>query len=354
MASKTRLSLQTQKDVLFPDNNNQEISAGDLRAHIVDLQDSVYIKLTDAMRLAYSTSIFYAVGDNCVYSGALYECTAATNGAFDISKWTRLGNNISNFIQLGDVPASYSGQAGKLVRVASDETSLEFADNAYATPNKWFWPSHFNDAIGFNFVNALRPDAATGAITGNPIGVAWNRIETTNSYAAAIRRDTTNGGNYPMHSANGKFVFNMRCNFEVLPTAAANYRAGWSFSNTTGPFSDSRFSVFLTHSGGALIWRIVVAETSVLFSQVEVTATISANTWYKFSLEVDRQNAEYRFLINNVLVFAFTAANNIHQIPLDFFGFIMYSETTTTRTTATRFLIDYYEEFITLNTPIVW
>ncbi len=393
MSSKTRLSLQTQKDVLFPDNNNQEISAGDLRAHILDLQDSVYIKLTDAIRLAYSESIFYAVGDNCVYSGALYACTAATNGVFDITKWTRLGNNITNFTQLGDVPSSYTGQglkavrvnaaatalefytppgvpqlfidladvpnsytgqAGKLVRVNGSGTGLEFNDSNSVDPNKWFWAQHFNDVVGFNLVNALRPDAATGAIAGNPVGVAWNRIETNTPYASVIRRDTTNGGNYPMHSGSSKFVFNMRCNFEVLPTSGANYRAGWSFSNTTGPFSDSRFSVFLTNNGGNLIWRIAVAQSSILFTEVDVAATVAANTWYKFTVEIDRANAEYRFLINNSLIYAFTPANNVHQIPLDFYGFIMYSETTTTRATATRVLIDYYEEYITLNTPIVW
>jgi hypothetical protein len=229
---------------------------------------------------------------------------------------------------------------------------VESGDNV--TPNNWKWATHFNDAIGFNLINALRPDAATGAISGNPVGVAWNRIETSTPYASSIRRDTTNGGNYPMHSGGAKFIFNTRCNFEVLPTAGANYRAGWSFSNTTGPFSDSRFSVFLINSGGNLIWRICVAQTTLLFTEVDIAASIAANTWYKFSIEVDRANSEYRFLIDNVLIYAFTTANNSYQIPLDFYGFIMYSETTTTRATATRVLIDYYEEKITINNPIVW
>lgn len=241
----------------------------------------------------------------------------------------------------------------QLVGGITNSNWIEVGDNI--TPNNWKWSTHFNDAIGFNFSNALRPDAATGTITGNPLGVAWNRIETTTPYTAIIRRDTANGVNYPMHSGSSKFVFNMLCNFEVLPTAAANYRAGWSFSNTTGPISDTRFSVILTHNGSNLTWTLTVAETSLLFTQVNVAATtINANSWYKFSIEIDRANSIYRFLINNSLVYQFSPSNNIYNIPLDWYGFAMYSETSTTRTTATRFLIDYYEEKITANSPITW
>lgn len=36
---------------------------------------------------SYSTSLMYAVGDYCTYSGAMYRCTTATDGAFNPAHW---------------------------------------------------------------------------------------------------------------------------------------------------------------------------------------------------------------------------------------------------------------------------
>jgi hypothetical protein len=43
-----------------------------------------------------------------------------------LSYWGSAGGGAADFTDLGDVPASYSGQAGKFVKVKSDESGLEF------------------------------------------------------------------------------------------------------------------------------------------------------------------------------------------------------------------------------------
>lgn len=43
-------------------------------------------------------------------------------------KWAETQAGVSTFISLTDAPASYSGQAGKFVRVNSGATALEFTD----------------------------------------------------------------------------------------------------------------------------------------------------------------------------------------------------------------------------------
>ena len=46
----------------------------------------------------YSTSVVYAVGDYCTYEGAMYRCTAETDGAFDPADWeaVKVGTEFQN------------------------------------------------------------------------------------------------------------------------------------------------------------------------------------------------------------------------------------------------------------------
>lgn len=65
---------------------------------------------------------------------ALYQCTAIGGGAYT---WTEIGagsGGASAFTELSDVPSSYSGMAGKYIRVNSSEAALEFATPAGASP----------------------------------------------------------------------------------------------------------------------------------------------------------------------------------------------------------------------------
>lgn len=43
--------------------------------------------VTSIVASAYSTSVMYSVGDYCTYEGAMYRCTAETDGAFDPADW---------------------------------------------------------------------------------------------------------------------------------------------------------------------------------------------------------------------------------------------------------------------------
>lgn len=49
----------------------------------------------------YDETVTYSVGDYTVNSGRLYKCTASTSGAFDSTKWTKLGEFSSNEISAG-------------------------------------------------------------------------------------------------------------------------------------------------------------------------------------------------------------------------------------------------------------
>ena len=85
---------------------------------------------------AYNEATDYSVGDAVSYEGSSYVMyvdgpagTTPTNTAY----WMVLaaagtGGGATAFTSLSDVPASYIGQAGKVVLVNSAETALEFSD----------------------------------------------------------------------------------------------------------------------------------------------------------------------------------------------------------------------------------
>lgn len=60
-----------------------------------------------------------------------YICTAVADPVYT---WDELGGGgAATFIELNDVPSTYSGQGGKLVKVNSGETGLEFGDAPAST-----------------------------------------------------------------------------------------------------------------------------------------------------------------------------------------------------------------------------
>lgn len=58
----------------------------------------------------YSTSVVYAVGDYCTYEGAMYRCTAETDGAFDPADWeaVKVGTEFQNVDgQIDDLKSAF-------------------------------------------------------------------------------------------------------------------------------------------------------------------------------------------------------------------------------------------------------
>lgn len=59
--------------------------------------------------------------------GLWYATDTSTLSTWDGSAWDDVGGGAADFTDLGDVPASYTGQALKIVRVNAGETGLEFS-----------------------------------------------------------------------------------------------------------------------------------------------------------------------------------------------------------------------------------
>lgn len=381
MASKTRLSLQTQKDVLFPDNNNQEISAGDLRAHIVDLQDSVYIKLTDAMRLAYSESIFYAMGDNCVFGGALYACTAATNGVFDISKWTRLGNNISNFTQLGDAPSSYAGAAGKVVGVNSGETGLEFARNGGWNPNEVVLHEDYLGLIGNTFWLASSTGASfnpatyvPGANTQPAQGVARLRV---NSGAAAnfgvIAHNFIGGVNNValIPAVAKKIVGFTRILIRTAPSATSRVRHvvgfatqdGMSFPNAfgggTNPTAGNNYGfITIEPNSGNTGYRVTLyhGNSSSGSGPISLSSAFPGgfliDIWYNLTFEYDVTNSLFNVYLNQNAIYS-TASLFNNTAGFNFFPLSASRFTNASNVTNHDCLIDFARLEVSYINPVL-
>ena len=80
----------------------------------------------------YSTSVAYVVGDYCTYEGALYRCTAETDGAFDPADWeaVKVGTEFQNVNgQIDDLKSAID----YIVVTSLDET----LSGAEASPTGW-------------------------------------------------------------------------------------------------------------------------------------------------------------------------------------------------------------------------
>ncbi len=106
---------------------------GDMLKSVYDIDDDGDIDVA-----AGGTNIdWYAVGDILIASGnqTLSKLSAGTsgyvltsNGAGSAPSWQAAGGGSTTFIGLTDTPGSYSGQAGKWLKVNAGATALEFTD----------------------------------------------------------------------------------------------------------------------------------------------------------------------------------------------------------------------------------
>lgn len=75
-------------------NGNRLITAADVASVLQNMAVSYINRITDLPYLglkAFSTTTTYAVGDCCVYSGALYQCTTTHTGAWNSADFTAIG-----------------------------------------------------------------------------------------------------------------------------------------------------------------------------------------------------------------------------------------------------------------------
>jgi hypothetical protein len=119
MAVKNISALNTQVDILLPDNNQQLISPADVRNAIKDLNDSAVNRLSDISIFGlkpYDSSRSYQAGDGVFYNGVLYQAIQTTTGSFTPADW--------------EARSSDSGTWGSIAGTISSQTDLQNALDA--------------------------------------------------------------------------------------------------------------------------------------------------------------------------------------------------------------------------------
>ncbi|MGH6736551.1 MAG: tail fiber protein [Methyloceanibacter sp.] len=144
------------------------------------------------------------------------------------------GGGAADFIDLGDVPASYSGQASKLVAVTATEDGLEFITSASLTDGDKgditvsgggaTWTVD-NDAITFAKMQDIATDSLIGrdtAGTGDPENITLNT--TLSMSAGQLRRAALTGDVTASAGSNSTTIAN-----NAVTNAKAADMAAWSF-----------------------------------------------------------------------------------------------------------------------------
>jgi hypothetical protein len=127
------------------------------------------------------------------------------------------GGGASDFTDLGDVPASYSGESGKLVRVNAGETGLEFI-----TP-----PTGTGDVVGpaSSVDGALPRFDGTGGKTLEESGVLVTDNDEISGYLGNVNAQT--GTTYTLDAADTGKIVDLSNAAAITLTLPATFPVGW-------------------------------------------------------------------------------------------------------------------------------
>ena len=220
-------------------------------------------------------------------------------------------------------------------------------------PNNFSWYQHFFDRIGFASSNSGAGSLANITQVGETgqyqpgQGIFLLRTGSAANGSATTRRDSGNGQGYPYYINGAKFKFDILMRFNQLPTTAQPYAFLMSFHNTTGPYSDSKAMLSLEVISGTAGFYLNSSTSSVLVSRQLLLANPLINTWYKLSLEINRNSTEVKAYINNIQVGTTITTN---MPPVAYYGLILNAfNGATGMSSSPTIAIDAYQETITVN-----
>ena len=202
----------------------------------------------------------------------IYDLLDATVGAAVWVERAGGGGGATDFTDLGDVPASYSGQANKVVSVKADESGLEFSTPSAGASDEIAFP--FPNASFETWENGTSSAPDNWAVTGSGATIA--REGTTKkhgSYSAALTRvgnDCSLTRNlYDL--AGGTYVRGRQVTFGAYVYATVASRARLRIYDGIGTTNSSY------HTGGSG-WELLTVTRTLDGSATELTIGLEVNS----------------------------------------------------------------------------
>jgi len=220
-------------------------------------------------------------------------------------------------------------------------------------PNNFSWYQHFFDRTGFASTNIGAGSLANITQVGETgqyqpgQGIFLLRSGSAANGSATTRRDSGNAQGSPYYINGAKFKFDILMRFNQLPTTAQPYVFFMSFHNTSGPYSDSKAMLSLEVISGTAGFYLNSSTSSILVSRQLLLANPLINTWYKLSLEINRDSTEVKAYINNIQVGTTITTN---MPPVSYYGLTLSAfNGATGMSSSPTIAIDAYQETITVN-----